>query len=216
MAFDRAKTSLGFIEEKLQRLLGLAGTISASFEPELKPIIVTADMDNPGAASFRGRHFAFASDLITVGGANTTIGLRFGVPSIVECMWVAGSPIDGGGAGVPTRFPVHYISPNPPNAFPATTTVVGTWVDNKTSDTADQPPLFSNGTQADAASFALIGIANRVWVAGFAGGSILNGLMTTPPGWRGMHLPANAQLRCPLIHLGAGTSLTWGVMGRIA
>lgn len=215
MPFDRAKTSLGFIEEKLQRLLGLAGAISASFEPELKPVIVLGDADTPGSGRFRGRHFAFASDFITPGAGNTTFGLRVGVPCIIECMWVAGSPIDGGGAAVPTRFPVHYFSANAAPAFPAVTTVVGTWTDDKTSET-DQPPLFSNGAQNDAASFALITIASRVWVAGFAGGSILNSFAATPPGWRGMHMPANSYLRCPTQFLGTGTSLTWGVMGRIA
>lgn len=213
---SEAKTSLGFLEEKLQRLLGLAGQIRATFTPELRPVILSSDLNDPGTASFRGRHFAFASELITVGAANTTFGLRFGVPCIIECMWVAGSPIDGGGAGVPTRFPVHNISPNPTTAFPAVTTVVGTWTDNKVSDTLDQPPLFSNGAQTDAASFPQLSISNRVWVAGFAGGSILNGLMATPPGWRGMHVAANGQLRCPTTLLGAGTSLTFGVMGRIA
>jgi hypothetical protein len=215
VAFDRAKTSLGFIEEKLQRLLGLAGTIAATFEPDIKPVMVIANVDTPGSASFRGRHWAFCSGLITVGAANTTFGLRFGVASIIECMWLAGSPIDGGGAGVPARFPIHLFGPAPAVALPAVTTVVGTWVDNKTVE-SDQPPLFSNGSQTDAPSYAQFGINNRVWIGGFAGGSILNSFMATPPGWLGMHVAAQSQLRADTTFLGAGTSLTWGVMGRIA
>lgn len=220
MAFEKAKTSLGFIEEKLAKLLGLAGQINASFSPEIKPVIIQDDLTGPGVSTFRGRHWTWSTDTFTVGAANTTNGIRFGVPVIVECMWLAGSPIDGGGAGVNTRFPVHILSPAVAlgaNPLPTLTNLCASWVDNKLVE-SDSPPIFDgNGNQTGtAAAFAQLTRLNRVWVGGFAGGSILNGLMTTPPGWKGMHLPANGELRGDVTKLGAGTNLTWGIMGRIA
>ena len=217
-----ARTSLAFIEEKLQRLLGLAGDIKATFTPEIRPQIVMADLADPlGVSSFRGRHFAYASELFTVGAANTTWGLRFAVPCIVESMWVAGAPFDGGGAGVPARLPVHAIAPSVAagaNPFPTLLVQGGTWVDNKLTE-SDQPPLYHGPSGAPqtgtAGAFAQLSVANRIWVFGQSGGSILAGWAAAPLG-RGIHFAANGEIRVDTTKIGTGSQYTFGIKGRIA
>lgn len=217
-----ARTSLAFIEEKLQRLLGLAGDIKATFVPDIRPQIVMADLADPlGVSSFRGRHFAYASELLTVGAANTTWGVRFAVPMIIESFWVTASPVDGGGAGVFTRLPVHIIAPSVAlgaNPFPTLLVQGGTWADNKLTET-DQPPIYhgpSGGSQTGTAgAMAQLSVANRAWVWGHSGGSILAGNNFWPLG-RGIHFPANGEIRCNMTLLGTGTNITIGFKGRVA
>lgn len=92
MPFDRAKTSLGFLEDKFRKVFGLAGAIGASFDPEIKPVYITGTALDPGVASFRGRHWAwqYSVDAVTPSAANDTYGLQWPVDVIVRGMAVTG------------------------------------------------------------------------------------------------------------------------------
>ena len=215
-----ARTSLAFVEEKLQRLLSLAGDIKATFQPTITPVIVMADLIDPGVSTFRGRHFAYASELLSQGAANSVWGLRFAVPVILESVWVTASPVDGGGAGVFTRLPFYVIAPSVAlgaNPLPTLLVQGGTWCDGKLTE-SDQPPIYHGPaglTQvATGAAFAQLAVSNRFWVWDHSGGSILAGNNFWPNS-KGMQLPANGEIRVDMTLLGVGARVTIGCKGRI-
>lgn len=91
MAFDRAKSSLQSVEDRLRRLFNLAGTIGASFEPDIKPVVLAGDLDGPGYASFRGRHFAQMSQALGPNAlANDLYGLFTPVDIVVFSVFCTG------------------------------------------------------------------------------------------------------------------------------
>lgn len=83
MPFDRAKSSLQSVEDRLRRLYNLAGTIGATFVPEVKPVVLAGDLDGPGYASFRGRHFVQLSQAL---GPNAAANDLYAVLMPVECI----------------------------------------------------------------------------------------------------------------------------------
>lgn len=54
----RAVSSLGFVEEKLRRLLGLTGEIGTTFAPAMTPVIIADDARSPGNNPNKGRRWA--------------------------------------------------------------------------------------------------------------------------------------------------------------
>lgn len=132
--FSKAITALATLEEKLRRALGLAGAIGSSFEPVLRPVLITGDLREPGNSFFRGRHFAIAQAMQLSAG-NTFTSLRFDQDCIVEGIWVSFQT-----AGQ-NNF-VYYTSPAEAAAV-ATPTNRGCWIDRKTKP--DLAPFSTGG-----------------------------------------------------------------------
>lgn len=225
MAFESAKTSLAFIEEKFIKLLQLAGKVNASFEASIKPVLVMGDTRDPGVASFRGRRFAVASGGLAIGGtANATVPIRFGVPVIVEQLYVGG--IWTGASGGHFEFhllPPEFIASGVGVPWAVPTSPVGTWIDQRTKF-QDPPPIFSTllmGQQINnAANFAALSDSTRLWRGvGFASTA------ATPPGVMygvpsinfgyGIHVPAESQIHLNAQLVGAGSVVSLGLVGRI-
>lgn len=209
MAFDRAKTSLQAVEEKLRRLFNLAGTIGASFEPAITPVVVVSNLDDPGVGSFRGRHFAWVSEEFTAPGpANAVIGLRFGTEAIITRLLFTGGK-------VPTRCAAYLFPPELEASAPAATlaTPTGTWTDQR-QKTVDNPPLL--GTVAGipvAGAVVNFTQANRIaaWhyeSGGGTGSPVLDCGTIHVPGGSAVYFDAGASI--------LNTSLCrFGVYGRI-
>lgn len=141
MAFDRAKTSLQQIEDKLRNLFRLAGTIGATFEPNVTPVVIVGNTDEPGVADFRGRHFAWCSDVQGVGAApaSSVIGWKTPVDVQIHGLWVSCAA----GAGFRT-----YAALQPPDVSPVplslTRVAAGSWIDRR-SVTVDTTPFTDVG-----------------------------------------------------------------------
>jgi hypothetical protein len=153
VAFDRAKTALATLEEKLRRALGLAGAINATFTPELRPVVITGDLREPGNAFYRGRHWAYA--LHAQYGAGTAYAsVRFEVDMLITRMVFMPSAT---GACY-----VYYTSPDQAPAV-AVTQNAGVWTDRKRVAT-DLVPLTHAGPAA---------LAGTNFVTGGAGSNIV-------------------------------------------
>lgn len=177
MAFDRAFTSLQFVEDKLRNFFGLAGRIDTKFTPEVTPALVVGDLRDPGVASFRGRWWSWASDDNLGGVVGQGIGLTFPAPVIVRGYGMV--------AGAPARFVVTYNSPDTTLPFP-TARGAGTWVDQKTRR-LDQPPLQDSGPNF----VARVGAPDTNPVTGIIVQLVENAIWRPTPL---LHFPAGAQL----------------------
>lgn len=191
MAFDRAKTALATLEEKLRRQLGLAGTIGASFAPELKPILIVGDLREPGNSFYRGRHFAYGT-CQTAGAPNQYYTLRFEVDVIVR--W-AFQPLV---AGINT---VYLTVPNQAGGVVANQNC-GTWIDRRTL-TTDLVPL----TQGTLGPLTGTNFSITNTIAQVAGGTI------TPHVGPEMYIPAGGALNT---HVAVAGFFSFNVWGRIA
>src|SRR4029450_4477398 len=140
MPFDRAKTSLGFLEEKFRKLFGLAGTIGASFEPSITPVVVAADCRDPGVASFKGRHWAwqFGVSIPTPTAANVAYGLQWPVAGIVRGLQGTGL---GTGAGGGDEVIAFLLAPDSPEitTWGGGNRQTGRWIDQTSLDTEATP-----------------------------------------------------------------------------
>lgn len=181
MAFDKAKTSFAQIEDKFRKAFNLAGLIGATFEPVIRPVVNMGDLNEPGYASFRGRHFAWVSDGLSGFAANHVIGLKTPVDLVVTELLCASQ---SGGPGIVTA---HYFAPDQTTAAITailTRTNAGTWVDQKLV-TADLVPFFDRANNvADATIGAACTFQNRiaVWAGAMGQGSISCGMMHVPAG----------------------------------
>jgi hypothetical protein len=208
VAFDRAKTSLAQIEDKLRKVFGLAGTIGAQLDPTLTPSYVMGDARDPGTSGFKGRHWAWCSrptPATTVG----TWGLTSPVPIIIR-----GFEVSGMSAG--TRLHVHVVaSDHPALASWVGNRPCGTWIDQKASETDATPLLdravavgaivFANQQLTCVASFDTVNVANST--AGAQGRTFD----------RGIHIPAGGALLFQIETAGgAGLNGFFSAWGEIA
>ena len=208
MAFDRAKTSLAQIEDKLRKVFGLAGTIGATLTPDLTPSYVMGDARDPGTSNFKGRHWAWCSRP-TPATTTGTWGLTAPVPLLIR-----GLRADGLSAG--TRAHAHIVAPDHPAlASWVGNRPTGTWIDQKSSETDATPLLdravavgaivFANQQLTCIASWDVVNVANS-W-----------GVNCERFYDRGIHVPANGAL---LIQIetagGAGLNGYWSAWGEIA
>lgn len=135
MAFDRAKTALATLEEKLRRQLGLAGIIGATFEPKLSPVLITTDLREPGNSFYRGRHFAFATQFVVAAGSEYA-ALRFEVDTVIL-----------GGTFAPAGIGTLYATAPNVAAAVVCNTNAGVWTDRKLQ-TTDLVPITHGGNGA--------------------------------------------------------------------
>lgn len=137
MPFDRAKTSLGFLEDKFRKVFGLAGAIGATFEPTITPVFITGTALDPGVASFRGRHWAwqYHTDAVAPSAANDTYGLTWPVDVIVR-----GISVTGLAAG--DQCAVFIIAPDDPQiaTWGGGNRQTGVWIDQG-ARAAERTPL---------------------------------------------------------------------------
>lgn len=204
MAFDRALTSLQSVEEKLRRFLGLAGNIGATFKADVAPVIIAGNLNDPGVAAFRGRHWAWVSDPFNGVPAVATAGLKFGSDVIVTRLEVCYTAFQA------ARTQVYLFPPQLEASAPsvACTRVCGTWIDQR-QFSVDNPPLLDSGAAVLAGSAVNYTIANRIAI--FSQQNI-SAQWTDLGG--GMHCPAGSALyfNCGW---GAGQEATFAVYGRM-
>lgn len=188
MAFDRAKTSLQSVEDRLRRLFNLAGTIGASFEPAIKPVVLAGDLDGPGYASFRGRHWSLVSPAMGPNAlANDTYSMLFPVDVVVYGVGLTGIAANSVAA-------CYVIEPEAVTAamLATLTAAAGTWDDNK-SKSADPTPFFDSGGRAVNAAISAL-YTNTRRLTGWA--NVANA--TSERDWvaqgGGMMLPAGSLL----------------------
>lgn len=81
MAFEKARTSLNDIEDRIRRFFGAAGTIGLDFKPEIIPVAAAGDLYAPGNSTFRGRRWIGQDSEITA--ANWVIGIQAQVPVVI-------------------------------------------------------------------------------------------------------------------------------------
>ena len=129
MAFQKARTALAQLEEKLRRQLGLAGEIGSRFEPILTPVIIAADLREAGNASNTGRAFSYTHNAIS--GASGYFSVQPQADVRIDRIWIGNS--------VNCQVTCWLSVPGQSPAV-AVTTLSGTWVDRKTVAT-DQVPL---------------------------------------------------------------------------
>lgn len=148
MAFDRASTSLGFIEDKLRKMLGLAGTIGAKFNADpINPVIIGGDIRDPGYASFRGRKWIwnYSVDAIAPSAANDTYGLSWAVPVVIRAIACVGLQ------SVNSNCMAHMIAPDDAllTNWGGGNRATGTWTDQKNL-AAEQTPLLDRALRVSA------------------------------------------------------------------
>lgn len=190
MPFSRAIVNFQNLEDRLRRLLGLAGEIGSSFEPQLKPVVVAGDLREAGLSSYRGRHWGYASDALAGVGkvAQQVFVLQFQERCLVDGVFAIG-------IGPDSRVNAHVIAPDAGAALftPAGQRSCGTWTDNKMF-TADACPLLdtANVGLGGAAPFAGLTVQNRFasWSTPAASGS--NG--DAQRQLNGMMIPAGGQI----------------------
>ena len=149
MAFAKAKTALALLERKLQRALGLAGEIGATFSPELKPTLITGDLREPGYSDFQGRHFGIS----WFNGAVTApyYSILFPTDVLITSIIVESNTAAEGACYISAPDEVAASNPAPFQS-------IGTWVDRKRSGTTDTVP-FLIGTLTGS---ALLGVDRNV------------------------------------------------------
>lgn len=169
MAFDRAKTSLASIEDKLRKYFRLAGNIGATMEPEIKPVYIVGDARDPGVASFNGRHWAwqYHTAATAPSAANDTYGLTWPVDVIIRGIAVTGL------ADVNSTCSVFLIAPD--DAQIATwgggNRQTGTWIDQK-ARAADFCPLLDRALRVSVGM--AIATPETKLIGYFAGPSLWN------------------------------------------
>lgn len=190
MPFDRAKTALATLEEKLRRALGLAGAINASFTPEMSPVIVTGDLREPGNAFYRGRHWAFGMHG-TFGAGTNYASLRFEVDMLITRMVF--TPVGGGGQSF-----VYYTAPTESPAV-AVTTNCGVWIDRKRITTDLVPLTFAGPAALTGVNFSN---TNTLLAVNAGAGVVVQGPM--------MWCPAGSALNWFIAAAGSGAFTVWG------
>jgi hypothetical protein len=168
MPFDRARTSLAFVEDRFRRMFGLAGAIETTFEPAIRPVVIAGDLRDPGVSSFRGRHWAWHSDPLAFSAGGLCIGIKFAVPVIVESLFLTGLAASG-------RVEAFYMNPEfmlNPGTLPALTrTGTGTFIDARDKENDYTP--FSDVAAAAAAGATSVqfNYTTRIatWVSNAAG-----------------------------------------------
>lgn len=186
MAFDRAKVALQVLEERLRKMLGLAGTIDATFTPSLTPVIVVGDTREPGYSTFRGRHWVYASNNITSTNsvANQCFGVQWMVDVLIDGLFLTGMPPLG-------RCGAYHWPPDDILSRPVTTFGPrGTWIDQKRTEAGDFAPIFdTNGTQNNAGT-AFDNIERLCWWTANANGIASASHVSLG----GIHLPAQSRI----------------------
>lgn len=165
MAFDRAKTSLQQVEERLRKLFNLAGNIGATFEPDIKPVVLAGDLDGPGYASFRGRHYAVLSPAMGPNAtANDVYAILFSVPIVVYALHLTGL--------APNSVVAAYaLEPEAPGLSGVViNTACGSWIDQRAL-TADPTPFFDTGGRTPNATLTGLCVSTRRIAAWAANGN---------------------------------------------
>lgn len=139
MAAERAKTALSNIEERIRKVLGLAGAYSLGLTEELVLQVKSGDLTGPGCSTYKGRRFMYASPATTNMAANFGWGLTITDHVILTSIWCA---VPANPAAAITNMEIWMLAPD---VAPATamTTRGGTWVDGKlVTTTSERPPIF--------------------------------------------------------------------------
>jgi hypothetical protein len=148
--FDRAKTSLAFLEDKFRKAFGLAGTIGATFDAAIIPVYTVGDARDPGVASFRGRHWAwsFGFQVTAPSTANDTYGLTWPVDVLLNGITVVGL---GTGAVAGDQVEAFLLAPDDPQiaTWGGGNRQAGTWIDQK-SLAADRAPILDRALRVSA------------------------------------------------------------------
>lgn len=209
MPFDRASTSLGFIEDKLRKMLGLAGTIGAKFNADpINPVIIGGDIRDPGYASFRGRKWVwnYSVDAIAPNVANDTYGLSWAVPVVIRQITVTGLTVAG------SAVMAHLFAPDDAilTSWGGGNRITGTWTDQK-NQAAEQTPLLDRALRVSAGMaigsphLSCIGY----WASGGTSGSTPNELPVV------IHAPANAAILFQPTIAAGDIRVRFGIHGEI-
>lgn len=158
MAFAKAKTALAQLEEKLRRQFALAGEIGSTLVPEVKPVIIVADLREAGNASNQGRAFSWVSGIV---GVLNLQSVRFEQDSLIDRMDISLMAANG-------LASIYLTVPGQTPAV-AVATLAGTWTDRKTV-TTDQVPLTQSALGAITGTAA--SDQNRLWGAVTSGAAI--------------------------------------------
>ena len=198
MAFDKAKTSFAQIEDKFRKAFNLAGLIGATFEPSIAPTLIIGNTDDPGYASFRGRHFAFASDNQSAPpAANGIFGWFTPVDVILHDISFV-LQASGNSAGQ-----VYLIAPG--GTMPAFATAnAGSWIDQKLSAADAVPFSVTTGTVVSAPTVATFAQTNRI--------ALFNSTLSRVE--RRMHLAAGSAIIWDYANV-AASGVRLGLSGRI-
>lgn len=149
--FTKAITSLAALEQKLRRQLGLAGTIGATFKPEMIPVMIAGDLREPGNSDgFNSRYWGWAHNG-AFGGANLNYSLRFDVPVLITEIY----------CDLVTAAHTMQCYVTPPGQAPgiAVAAFAGTYVDNKLSAT-DQVAILESAAWGPATG-TVVSATNR-------------------------------------------------------
>lgn len=197
MAFERAKTSLAEIENKLRKALGLAGPIGASLDPTLSPTFITGDSRDPGIATFRGRKWAWVSEPVSGPYAiGDVVGLTWSVPVIITHVMLGQVSAANGDWELLSLAPDDAALGAGAGQW-AQNQQQGTWTDQK-SLTTDLVPLFGRSAAVKVAGVTPTNtFQKRIHVWQLPNGPA-SGVDTQMPmrqlGRFGLHAPANGAL----------------------
>ena len=205
MAFERASTSLSFVEERLRRFFGLAGRIDSKFDPHITPVVVVGTLDDPGVSSFRGRHWAYVSDKNAgpAPGGTHGIGLTLPVATLIRGFGCLGLAAGG-------YIDVFYVSPDETLPYPGARPAA-TWIDQRTAG-AERTPYSDSGAAWVAAAGGAPAVAVTNLTARF-GGQTVGSPYVDQQGKAELHFPANSQLAFNCGSVVAGSLITvfaWG------
>lgn len=134
----KARTSLGFVEDKLRRSLGLAGDIGTAFTPTLIPVSIADDSTRPGCNSLKGRRFAAGFSVGAVA-AGQMAGFKVTQASIIHTLTL--------GATAAANGTINVLLQTPELADPAAavfSSILVPWSERRASNTDWAPVQIAN------------------------------------------------------------------------
>lgn len=91
---ETLRTSLSDVEDRIARMFGTAGQIGAEMVPDIRPVVLAGNLDQPGTSTFRGRRFKWSVlRTAVVYAARNSWQMKVNVPVIVEGVSVHGYAI---------------------------------------------------------------------------------------------------------------------------
>lgn len=134
MPFERARTALSNVEDRVRRVFGLVGKSELDLDQKVNLVALVADLTLPGSSVHRGRRWALVTRANTIVAGGFGWVFRLATDSLVTLINVR--PASVGTASLDVWF-------LPPGTAPvnAANLQAGTWIDNKLG-TTDLPPLF--------------------------------------------------------------------------
>lgn len=127
-----AKSSLGFIEERIRRLLSLSGDIGTEFKADASLVVIAGDASSPGCSINRGRRFASMFDVQS--GVTASQTFKAAAPVVLTHYTMSSLT-----AGV--QVEARTLAPDQADPY-VIATAGGSWLENLERQ-ADRPPLLT-------------------------------------------------------------------------